>query len=730
METGNHRIMNHFRDFHDKEISSYCNDFALVRHFLLVVLAWVFLSDPVVAVQTQTLPDLSLPQVRSAYVHQLAIVNSTARAEAKAWARAHGFPIWHDDEVRVFGLMYLRNGRPVYYVTENVNAAVTTATDKVRDKGPYHLDGSGLTIGVWDVNGIRVTHQEFGSRVRILDGAWPARDHSTHVAGTIGAAGVDPRAIGMAPGVKIDYYDFTADMEEMAERGASVAGEQNKIYVSNHSYGLGSGWEYTDIGGEWGWYWWSEVWNGADSTASLFGQYELDAEQVDEVAYGAPYYLVFTSAGNHRTDNPSTFEPVYYWSGGLLGWQKIPYTTSTCPPGDGVVKGGYDTIVGKAVGKNVMTIGSVTDAVNRDGRYLPNARMSSFSSWGPADDGRIKPDIVANGDDLFSPVATSDSSYSDEYLYPFSGTSMSSPNASGSAILLVQYYNKLFPGQAMRSSTLKGLILHTTDDPGNPGPDYSYGWGLMNTEAAAALIKKHYNNPLANRISEASLHALNSIHSYDINADGKSPIRATLCWTDPPASVTSRHNDASPRLVNDLDLRVIGPDGSLFYPFVLDPNNPSAPATTGDNTIDNVEQVLITKPRGGPYTIQISYKGTLKNDEQIFSLILSGISSADAPLTPSTPIPPDGENDVPVDTMLSWSSDGADGIDSPGGFVTWYVFFGTNPDALKLICEDLSEPTCDPGTLDYETTYYWQVVTRDDNGIIQGPIWSFTTQSP
>ena len=729
-----HRATKGLQEFYGRKWSAARRALVFIQYYLLIPLTCFFLPAQVGAKHAQTMLDLSPPEIRSAYVQQLAEVNRAARQEAEVWARAHGFPIWHDDGVHVFGLMYLRSNRPVYYMTENVIAAISTATDKVRNTAPYYLDGSGLTVGIWDVNGILATHQEFGLRLRIMDGAFPPRDHATHVAGTIGAAGIDPRAMGMAPGVSIDYYDYPADTQEMAQRGASFAGEQDKIYVSNHSYGPGSGWQYTNIAGGWGWHWLSEVWKGADSTADLFGQYDEMARQWDEVAYGAPYYLIFTSAGNHRNDNPAPQAPAYYWDGSSRDWQNIPYSIKTCPLGDGVVKAGYDTIAGKAVAKNIMTVGSVSDAINRNlERYLPNARMSSFSSWGPADDGRIKPDIVANGDDLYSPIAVSNSAYSDESPIPFSGTSMSAPNACGSAVLLVQYYNELFAEQAMRSSTLKGLIIHTADDLGPPGPDYRFGWGLMNTEAAAALIKLHHENPSSHRIVEADLHVSHPVRSYIINANGMSSIRATLCWTDPPASAINRHDDASPRLVHDLDLRVIAPDGSVFYPFVLDPSKPSALATTGDNISDNVEQVLIDTPPGGSYTIEVSYKGTLENEEQFFSLLLSGIRIPGAPSVPSNPVPADEATDVPVDTKLSWSGEDAnDPFDSPGDeatWITWYVFLGTSPDAMELICEDLSEPVCDPGLLEYATRYYWQVIAKNDNDITRGPIWSFTTQN-
>jgi hypothetical protein len=178
----------------------------------------------------------------------------------------------------------------------------------------------------------------------------------------------------------------------------------------------------------------------------------------------------------------------------------------------------------------------------------------------------------------------------------------------------------------MRASTIKGLIIHTADDLGNSGPDYKFGWGLMNAEAAAKQIRLHYYFPAAKKIVESVLNAVNTMETYTIVCNGNIPIKATLCWTDPPASAAIGLDNPSPRLINDLDLRIIEPNGSAtYYPFVLNPRRPSDAATTGDNILDNVEQVLITSPRcPGTYTVQVSHKGTLTNNQQYYSLIISG----------------------------------------------------------------------------------------------------------
>ena len=139
----------------------------------------------------------------------------------------------------------------------------------------------------------------------------------------------------------------------------------------------------------------------------------------------------------------------------------------------------------RTASQNPSSLGSVSDAVpdpQQSGgpRTVAAARVSPFSSWGPTDDGRIKPDLAANGEDVFSSLSGSTDAYGS-----FSGTSMSGPNACGSASLLIELHGRLRPGQAMRASTLKGLLIQTADDIGVPGPDYQNGWGLLNVKKAA-----------------------------------------------------------------------------------------------------------------------------------------------------------------------------------------------------------------------------------------------------
>lgn len=528
------------------------------------------------------------PAKRTAAVQRAQAQAQREKEEARQWAQARGIPMRHDDGRRLMELMAIRNGVPVYYATKNREAAISTATDQVRGMAPFNVDGSGLVLGVWDGGSVMTTHQEFGGRVADMDGV-ASHYHATHVGGTIGAAGVVTNAMGMAPAVVIDSYDWNSDIAEMISRAASYPGEPGKIQLSNHSYGTVGGWTWSLSGiSAYQWPQWLD-W-GAGELDIYFGQYDAGATNYDQVVYDAPYYLPFVSAGNERSDNPANGETVYYLrplgQGNVGKWTAVTYDDSQHPLGDGIYKGGFDNISAETTAKNIMTVGAVNDAVSGTLRSIGSATMSTFSSWGPADDGRIKPDIVANGVGLYS-CWNNDFDLGD--YYSISGTSMASPNACGSAALLVDYYGQRFPGGAMRASTLKGLVIHTADDLGNPGPDYSNGWGLMNTLEAAALIKD-YGDGNVLRMTEAMLSVSNNVEDeYTYSSDGLAPIRVTLCWTDPPGPAQTSHDSRTSVLVNDLDLKIVGPGGTN-YPYRMEYDHPTSNATAvAENDIDNVE---------------------------------------------------------------------------------------------------------------------------------------------
>jgi hypothetical protein len=571
--------------------------------------------------------DMGDPGQRAESVRQMRAILDQRHQAARARAPGMGWPLREEHaNGQVIELMGADGDVPVYFMTHNANAAISTGANLLQ-ASPYQVDGAGLTVGEWDAGSARTTHQELTGRVTIMNGGAALVDHSTHVCGTIAASGVQAAAKGMAPAIRVDSYDWTSDYSEMTGRGASYPGEAGKIYLSNHSYGQIKGWYYN--GGSPTWYWYGTGTTPAASDTS-FGRYDTYANQTDAIAVSLPYYLIVRSAGNDRADNPTTGDTVCLSSSGT---NFVSYDPASHPPGDGTYKNGYDTISADAVAKDMLTVGSVTDAVSGGVRSVSASAMSYYSSWGPTDDGRIKPDLVANGDGLYSCISTSDTAYA-----TYSGTSMASPNATGTAALLVHWWGKLFPGHAMRASTLKALLIHTADDMGTPGPDYVYGWGLINAKAAADLIQAYKNSPGTRRVTEDRITSSSGWKTYTFTWDGVSPIRATLCWTDPVGTAQTGDNIRTPSLVNDLDLSITGPTGTQYLPWVMpyvgDWTNAklSANATTGVNHTDDVEQVFVSNPSAaGSYTVTVSFTGTLTGGAQNFSLVLGGgVASAAA----------------------------------------------------------------------------------------------------
>jgi hypothetical protein len=505
-------------------------------------------------------------------------------------------------------LMFLdKSGRPAYYSTNNLNAARTISTDDVwpGGSGGYSLTGSGTDyLGIWDAGGVLTTHQEFGGRVVQMDSPSGTHYHSTHVAGTMIAAGVDPSAKGMAYQASLDAYDWNYDDSEVA--AAAAAG----MLVSNHSYGYITGWYYDYGAGAW--YWWGDV-SISQVEDYQFGFYSDITALWDEVAYNAPYYTSVKSAGNDRDDyGPGAGGGHYVWQNGDWEW-----STTTRDPDGGA--DGYDCISYTGNAKNILTIGAVDDI---PGGYTQpsDVVMSIFSGWGPTDDGRIKPDIVANGISLYSTYNTANDAY-----VSLSGTSMSSPNVSGSLGLLIKHYRDTHGGATPRSATMKAVIFHTADEAGsNTGPDYRFGWGLMNTKKAADVIALDLTNPQT--IIEDFL-SNGQTDTYNFWSSGSQPIRVTIVWTDPPGTPPPASlNPTTSMLVNDLDVRLIsGGSRVTYYPYVLNPSNPGNAATTGDNTRDNAEMIYLASPASGAYVVQVSHKGTLAAN-QYYSFVVTGLS--------------------------------------------------------------------------------------------------------
>jgi Subtilase family/PKD domain len=221
-----------------------------------------------------------------------------------------------------------------------------------------------------------------------------------------------------------------------------------------------------------------------------------------------------------------------------------------------------------------------------------NAVIDNSSSRGPAHDGRLKPDISAHG-------AGQNSTDPNNAYQVFGGTSAAAPGIAGCLAQLSQGYQEHYNVTTdAPMALLKLSLLTTANELGDTGPDFIFGWGHVNTWRALRLIEEE-------RHLTASI-AQNAVNTHTVTVPaGVQQARLMIYWADPAGSV-----NAARALVNDLDLRVIGPDGTVHMPWILDPTpDPvalDAPATRGRDSLNNMEQVAISLPTAGTYTLEIS----------------------------------------------------------------------------------------------------------------------------
>ncbi|MCB2210937.1 S8 family serine peptidase [bacterium] len=369
---------------------------------------------------------------------------------------------------------------------------------------------------------------------------------------------------------------------------------------------------------------------------SYNGGYDEWAQGYDIICHDAPHYTPVIAAGN-------------------LG------------------SGSFGTLYTDVCGKNSIAVGNVQDVSVYNGPA--SVVINSSSSVGPPDDGRVKPDIVGNGTSLYSCTS---SSYT-----TMTGTSMSSPNIAGSLFLMYELYEQTHGGQVPLSSTMRAVMFNTADECGPAdGPDFKYGWGLMNTQRACDLIASdEVLNP--NAIGEYELSE-GAVDEYTFSSDGTEDITVTVVWTDPEGALW-----APVPLVNDLDVEVEDlVSGDIYYPWKLNGNNPSAAATTGDNDVDNVEQIWIENPGAGTYTVRISHEGNLQDGMQAYSLVVRGLTGGDAP-----------QYILNLSPIYNYIAPG-------GGMLTYDVNFRHTTDATV------------PGVM------YWNMVTLP-NGNPYGPVFQY-----
>lgn len=286
--------------------------------------------------------------------------------------------------------------------------------------------------------------------------------------------------------------------------------------------------------------------NAEDSCAGS-GAYDVVSNYMDKQMGDYPKLLHVFAAGN---DGRNTCSP-------------YPITFAT-------IKSGYQ------VAKNVLTVGAI------DTLYAP----AVFTSRGPVNDGRLKPEIVATGVNVFSTRHA--------FGYEKSnGTSMSSPIVAGVATLLNEQYRKSNVGAVPKAALIKAVLCNTAEDLGNPGPDFTFGFGNLNARRAAETIEN-------NRFFISS--STPSTNTIAVPA-GARRLKVMLYWADTAAAA-----NAATTLINDFDLTVVAPGSITHLPLILDitPANVNNSAVEGIDRINNIEQIVIDNPVAGNYDVNVN----------------------------------------------------------------------------------------------------------------------------
>ena len=415
--------------------------------------------------------------------------------------------------------------------TNNASVRTTMHVDEVQVH-PYYLDGSGVVACVYDGGLVDYTHPDFGGRVIAGEGGGFA-DHSTHVAGTLGGGG-DTSVRGMAPGVSIlsfayeecDPYCLYNSPQDMWENYTDAVMNGDARLITN------------SIGA-------NISTNGYD--CDWLGDYELYSSLVDSVVRGGVgrEVVILFSAGNERQ-------------------------------GEALCGDSFGTLSVPAGAKNVITVGAVNDAAN----------IADFSSLGPTDDGRIKPEVVGDGVGVRSTITGG------EYDV-YDGTSMSTPATAGVVALMMEAWSRHPNLDPPTPAQIKALLVTGATDQGMAGPDYTYGFGLVDAQATVDIVNRYGFE--AGEVDDGGQWS----HDFAV-VSGTADLKVSIAWADPPAAPL-----AAQTLVNDLDLTLVSPTGTTYQPYCLDPDLPANLAVVGRNSIDVVEQVYVAEPETGLWQIVV-----------------------------------------------------------------------------------------------------------------------------
>jgi len=471
---------------------------------------------------------------------------------------------------------------------QELNDQVREAVSANKVQIDYGLTGNGVRVGMWDMGYIDTTHGDLVNRIILADNEpLSASEHATKVAGTLGGDGSWSEAAGDDPlqwrgiATEVEFYSYIIELDYYTELESEYDEAINTHYIdlSQNSWG----------------------------TPTVLGDYVLESSKYDNIIrgiYGKKIQIIF-AAGNEQL-------------GTLDGFHTIAAPGGTA--------------------KNTITVGATRSDNDDIAKYTYEKEWGS--SFGPTDDGRIKPDLMAPGcqfnvyrNRYFDKSIWTTIPYNPNHPYCPSewycggcGTSMSAPVVSGAIALMLEQFGRGVRPELTNPlpSTLKAILIHTAKDINDFGPDFRSGYGRINVTTAIDIIRDSNNIIVEDDVSTGQT---------DTYIRGVSPgtteLKVTLVWDDEPGTP-----GALKELINDLDLVLTDPCGIVHYPWLLDHNNPANPAATGIDRLNNVEQVYITNPISGIWHIDVTGY-SVPNPPQQYSLV-DGIYDYDADGIPNT----------------------------------------------------------------------------------------------
>ncbi len=547
----------------------------------------------------------------------------------------------------------------------------------------YAYNGSGIVVGISD-SGVDYTHPAFddtGTNVsgphfdgRIVGyfkyaGSYGDTDgHGTHTAGTVlgdgdlsstvnnSIAGGAVQFRGMAPGARL--------VETVIFNGGAPA--DDAVFADQQAYAATVS---------------SNSWGYVDGTNHGITDYDSAA------------YLTDQSVIDSNTSR--------------AGLQ--PMTIVFAAGNDG---SGADTAGSPGTAKNVITVGASETDRGYDTYSDNSSSIATFSSRGPTDDGRVKPDIVAVGTYVLSTQSRTsgctctyggwDMSWTGPNYAFSSGTSMATPMVAGIAALFQQHINQTF-GRIPSPALVKAALINGAEDLGY-GYEYttgvtgpmSQGWGRVN-------VTRSVEGPPDGRILFFEEGAVVSSGDVVVRrftvSNASTPLKVTAVWTDQPGNPVD--TKTLPELVNDLDLVVRAPNGTFYHGNKFQGAWSRANNSSFDR-VNNVENVFVQTPTAGTWTVEVS-GFSLKSAEQRFAMAVSGNLTEKAP--PSVADAHDLPG-APASAKFGWNATAAGSINGDsyrdlivgapgtgGGNGSVYIFFGGAGKSLASLSVSAADVT-------------------------------------